>query len=51
LTSFPSAKLSPTYGNNQSIAYAAGNTNKVVSCNETSFTILPTRALRGPPRY
>ncbi|MGN7992689.1 PA14 domain-containing protein [Chitinophaga sp. 22308] len=30
LTSYPSRKLSPSDGNNQSIAYAAGNTNKVV---------------------
>ncbi|MBO9729776.1 MAG: T9SS type A sorting domain-containing protein [Chitinophaga sp.] len=30
LTSYPAKKLSPTDGNNQSIAYAAGNTNKVV---------------------
>ncbi|MVT12082.1 T9SS type A sorting domain-containing protein [Chitinophaga tropicalis] len=30
LTSYPSKRLSPTDGNNQSIAYAAGNTNKVV---------------------
>ena len=30
LTAIPQVKLSPTDGNNQSIAYAAGNTNRVV---------------------
>ncbi|MFC0772159.1 T9SS type A sorting domain-containing protein [Terrimonas alba] len=30
LTAVPQARLSPTDGNNQSIAYAAGNTNRVV---------------------
>jgi xyloglucan-specific exo-beta-1,4-glucanase len=30
LTAFPQARLTPTDGNNQSIAYAAGNTNRVV---------------------
>ncbi|SEN42518.1 Por secretion system C-terminal sorting domain-containing protein [Chitinophaga rupis] len=30
LTSYPSKKLTPSDGNNQSIAYAAGNTSKVV---------------------
>ncbi|MFL5747733.1 MAG: T9SS type A sorting domain-containing protein [Niastella sp.] len=30
LTAIPQAKLSPIDGNNQSIAYAAGNTNRVV---------------------
>lgn len=30
LTSYPQARLSPTDGNNVSIAYAAGNTNRVV---------------------
>ncbi|WP_228520598.1 RICIN domain-containing protein [Flavobacterium sp. CSZ] len=39
LTSFPSAKLSPTDGNNQSIAYAAGNTNKVVRASSGGSVI------------
>jgi xyloglucan-specific exo-beta-1,4-glucanase len=39
LTSFPLAKLSPTDGNNQSIAYAAGNTNKVVRASSGGSVI------------
>ncbi|MCD0465269.1 RICIN domain-containing protein [Flavobacterium sp. ENC] len=39
LTSFPSAKLSPTDGNNQSIAYAAGNTNKIVRASSGGSVI------------
>lgn len=39
LTSFPSAKLSPTDGNNQSIAYAAGNPNKVVRASNGGSVI------------
>jgi xyloglucan-specific exo-beta-1,4-glucanase len=39
LTSFPSAKLSPADGNNQSIAYAAGNPNKVVRASSGGSVI------------
>ena len=39
LTSFPSAKLSPVDKNNQSIAYAAGNTNKVVRASDGGSVI------------
>jgi len=39
LTSFPSARLSPTDKNNQSIAYAAGNTNKVVRASDEGSVI------------
>ncbi|MBB6240113.1 hypothetical protein HDC90_004777 [Pedobacter sp. AK013] len=39
LTSFPSVKLSPTDGNNQSIAYAASNTNKVVRASNGGSVI------------
>ena len=39
LTSFPSAKLSPVDKNNQSIAYAAGNPNKVVRASDGGSVI------------
>ncbi|WP_143774098.1 T9SS type A sorting domain-containing protein [Niastella vici] len=39
LTSIPQVKLSPTDGNNQSIAYAAGNTNRVVRASNGGSVI------------
>ena len=39
LTSFPSVKLSPADKNNHSIAYAAGNTNKVVRASDRGSVI------------